>query len=170
MLAMLIISCHYLNKDSLIILNSVGMLLFRTQVNVFIIVNIKLKTLLNVERYLTCDMPLHLRSALSKFRCGNFQLAVETGRYVNVTYSERICVYCKSINVNSVEDELHVFLKCTHFSDLRVKYIQKYLNGHNELLNFINILRSNNECVIRNVCTFLYYVLKRKRNDHVHKK
>ena len=117
---------------------------------------------------MNCDIPLHLRSALSKFRCSNFHLAVETGRYNKVNYNERVCLYCKSTGLDVVEDELHVFIKCEHYSDLRLRYIQKYLHSSNANVNFINMLTSNNNCVIKDVCTFLYYVLKRKRNDLVH--
>ena len=45
------------------------------------------KTLLNTERYLTIELPLKYRLALSRFRWSNHTLHVETGRQNNVSYN-----------------------------------------------------------------------------------
>ena len=119
------------------------------------------KTLLNVERYLCCDIPIHLKSAFSKFRCSNFNLAVETGRYENVNYSERFCLYCMSRGISVTEDEWHVFYVCECYVDIRNEYIAKYLTKYHSINNFVSICQSSNVDVIKNVYLYLYYVHKR---------
>ena len=49
------------------------------------------KTLLNVERYLTLDMPFYLRKALARFR---HKLSIEIGRHHNINRADRNCIYC----------------------------------------------------------------------------
>ncbi len=122
------------------------------------------KTLLNVERYLNSDIPDLLRSSLSKFRCDNSNLAVETGRYNKVNYNERLCLFCKLNDKNVIEDEFHVLLKCERFSDLGLTYIQKYMTDLDPNVNFINIRKTSNDSTKKDVSTFLYYVLQHIRN------
>jgi hypothetical protein len=57
----------------------------------------------------------HYRAALSKFRCGVAPLKIETGRYEALPINERICFNCS----NSIEDELHVLVKCPLYSQIR---------------------------------------------------
>ena len=68
------------------------------------------------EPYLSIIAHTKYRSAYAKFRCGVAPLKIETSRYgVNrVPVEERLREAC-----NSVEDELHVLMKCPLFRDAR---------------------------------------------------
>ena len=62
------------------------------------------------------------RIYITKFRLSAHTLAIEYGRYKNVTVNERICNYCKS----DIEDELHFILICPLYTNIRHKYIKPY--------------------------------------------
>ena len=64
------------------------------------------------------------RRVLSKFRCGNLPLAIETGRYSKppTPLSDRICQVCaETRNVATLEDETHFLIDCPFYSDIRYK-------------------------------------------------
>ena len=63
--------------------------------------------------------PLH-RTAVNKFRLGNHQLHIETGRYTVPKTPEnlRICTFCQT---NDVENESHTFFFCTFYDSFRIK-------------------------------------------------
>ena len=70
------------------------------------------KSELVMESYL---LPLHLRTALLRFRISCHQLRIEIGRYLRppLPAQERIC------NDGSIEDEKHCMLSCTLYSTCR---------------------------------------------------
>ena len=55
-----------------------------------------------------------------KFRLSSHSLAVETGRYRGVPFSDRFCFSCK----DDIEDEFHFILKCPLYETLRKTYIE----------------------------------------------
>ena len=67
-----------------------------------------------VEKYCKLLLSYSHRSAFAKFRCGVALIRIETGRYENLAVSQRLCHVC-----NTVEDELHVILKCSLYNNLR---------------------------------------------------
>ena len=78
----------------------------------------------------------HIRNAEhrpvgSKFRIGNHNLKIETGRFTIPKTPEdlRICDHC---NLNSVEHEMHMFLHCDLHNDLRKTLFIK-INDQNTL-------------------------------------
>ena len=58
------------------------------------------------------------RRVASKFRIGNHNLRIETGRFTIPKTPEdlRICDYC---NLNSVENKMHILFHCDLYNDLR---------------------------------------------------
>ena len=68
-----------------------------------------------MESYLL--LPLHLRTALLRFRISCHQLRIEIGRYLHppLPAQERICLFC---NDGSIEDEKHFMLSCTLYSNM----------------------------------------------------
>ena len=101
------------------------------------------KSLLNVEMYLSRDLPLYMRTAMSRFRCGNFGLKVETGRYDNIDYNLRLCPFCLNDGLSFVEDEYHVLLVCKQYEHLRNIYLTKHIR-FTSLHTFISLLSSDN--------------------------
>ena len=75
--------------------------------------------------------PLH-RTAINKFRLGNHQLHIETGRHTVPKTPEklRICTLCQS---NAVENESHVLFSCTLYNDFRSKFFDELLENINSL-------------------------------------
>ena len=72
------------------------------------------------------------RRVASKFRIGNHNLKIETGRFTIPKTPEdlRICDHC---NLNSVENELHILFHCDLYNDLRKTLFIK-INYRNTLL------------------------------------
>ncbi|XP_071151601.1 uncharacterized protein [Mytilus edulis] len=113
------------------------------------------------EPYLKYKMTLKFRSSFAKFRCGVAPLRIETGRYERKEIHERTRFYCN----DSIEDELHVLLKCPLYEDLR--HILFY-----EVSNFnvdFNILSDNeklfflfNDKVFDSVARTCYSILIRR--------
>ena len=54
-------------------------------------------------------------NAFVKIRCGVAPIRLETGRFENIKLEERCCFNCS----NLIEDETHVILHCTVYSDIR---------------------------------------------------
>ncbi len=82
------------------------------------------KTILNVERYITCSLPFHMRKAMAKFRCSNHKLSIEVGRHDGIQRALRICPYCLiRTNQEVLEDEYHAFFHCKLYDDIRLIYL-----------------------------------------------
>lgn len=59
------------------------------------------------------------RKWLSKFRISNHKLAIESGRYFGIKLEDRICKLCTS---DTVEDEKHFLVDCTHYNEVRDEF------------------------------------------------
>lgn len=70
------------------------------------------------------------RSTIAKFRLSAHNLFVETGRYNNTNYFDRLCSCC---TLNEVEDELHFLFHCPLYSEGRSLF---YLKLNNFYPNF----------------------------------
>ena len=112
----------------------------------------------SLERYLCSDITIHLRIALSRFRCSNFNIAVECGRYTGVEYYERLCPFCKERGQRYVENEYHILFICNAYDKLRTKYIAKYTKEPYSHYSVVNILLNKNDEVIYQVGLYLYHV------------
>ena len=55
------------------------------------------KSLLVPEKYLFCIPYFHKRRALSRLRCSDHPLRIETGRWSNIPPNERFCELCNAI-------------------------------------------------------------------------
>ena len=73
------------------------------------------------ETYVNILMPYSHRSALAKFRTGVAPIRLETGRYERLDVNNRICPIC---NIG-IEDEMHVLLKCSTYTEIRQLLLQK---------------------------------------------
>ena len=68
------------------------------------------KSLLNVESYLSLNIPFRQKRLLSRFRCSNHNLNIEYGRHFNVNREDRVCTHCfMHHDVLILEDEYHAF-------------------------------------------------------------
>ena len=84
----------------------------------------KIKRDFKKEPYL--DLPVfEHRKAICKIRCSDHKLAIETGRHRNILYNQRYCKFCKDSQL--IETEEHFLLFCSHYNDLRERYL-KYIH------------------------------------------
>ena len=74
------------------------------------------------ESYLRIPISRGHRSAFAKLRCGVAPLRVETGRYENIPFKDRLCFNC----LDTVEDEIHVLLECPLYCDIRANIFGIY--------------------------------------------
>ena len=84
----------------------------------------------NVSKTGISHMPWYetqIRSILAKLRISAHNLQIETGRFSkNKTPREdRFGPYCKTLNIFSVEDEIHFLLSCSRFNADRQKFLQE---------------------------------------------
>ena len=118
------------------------------------------KTLLNTERYLTMELPVKFRLAMSRFRCSSHKLNVEIGRHNKVPFELRICSYCnQNYDLQTVECEYHVFFECGKYTDIRNQYLLNWYSLNTNLQGFFNILNSSDEKVIHSTAVYINKLL-----------
>ena len=83
-----------------------------------------------VATHLRVTMEKHKRSLISQFHLGCLPIRLETGRYVNLPISERICELCDE----EVETEIHFLLECPSLKGTR----KKLLNGLQPIQDMTN--------------------------------
>ena len=74
-----------------------------------------------VANHLNSNLSKLKRSLISRLRCGNLALNIETGRFKSIPVSERICNLCKS----DCETEIHFLFECSKTNKIRV-WLYKY--------------------------------------------
>ena len=73
------------------------------------------------------------RRAISKLRCSDHSLQIETGRHINIPRESRFCNICP---MNVIETEEHFLTCCTFFNRFKSKYgLQNIDNAKNLMLN-----------------------------------
>ena len=78
------------------------------------------KCILEMETYLSLDIPTKFIKQFSKFRCSAHNLLVERGRHIGIPYQQRICPFC---SLNEIEDEYHFVFICPLYSEIRLRYL-----------------------------------------------
>ena len=75
----------------------------------------------------------------------------------------RVCKLCENRGQIVIEDEFHFLLKCEMYKDLRKCY--SHLIFDNACFeDFINIMKSEDEEVIRGTASFLYHAFLYRSN------
>ena len=88
---------------------------------------------LRYEPYITV-FNTRQRITLCKFRCGDTNIPIVSGRYKTVNRSERTCNLC---DAGVIGNEFHYIFKCKAFSLERKLYIQKSLRNMPSILVYI---------------------------------
>ena len=93
------------------------------------------KPLHGYECYLDI-IPRSLRLFFTKLRVSVCPLRIQTGRHGRnyIPRNTRYCLCCRSLDI---EDEFHFICICSYFSELRRKYIKRYIILIHQLLNII---------------------------------
>ena len=76
-----------------------------------------------LERYLNFKIIKSNRQALSRLRCSSHMLQIEVGRHKNMLMADRLCVFCKELDIIVLEDEYHFLMLCPAYTDLRSNYL-----------------------------------------------
>jgi len=119
------------------------------------------KSLLNAERYLDIAMPFYCRQALARFRCSSHRFQIELGRQLGIPRNLRICAHCQSENESvKIEDEYHVFFECSKYAEIRQTYLYNWYHGRHTILNFFDLLRNENEFVIRKIAFYVNQLIR----------
>ena len=106
----------------------------------------------NLEKYLLKLLP-HERNMITKFRCNNIKLPIETGRWPNTPREERICHLC---NVG-LGTEFHFLFECTSadVQRLRCKFIRIYYTRYANMYKMKGLLSLCNVKVLKTL-SYLY--------------
>ncbi len=95
----------------------------------------KIKTSFGSEKYLHIINNFTLRRALAKLRIFTHRLKTETGRYLKLEVSKRLCNKC---DLNKIEDEIHFLLECPSTSTDRQVLIDMINNNCNNF-QYLNL-------------------------------
>ena len=121
----------------------------------------QVKTELGFELYLTHINVKKLRAAMSRFRCSNHILKIETGRYDGTNEENRYCPLCTKKGLFLIENEFHLIVECEYYATLRNAYLKsEYLN----YIRFIELFTSTDKSILFNLATFLYKSLLLRSN------
>ena len=98
-----------------------------------------------LENYLLHESLEKLKN-LTRLRISSHKLAVETGRYKNISLNERLCQLCEC---NTVEDEYHFVMNCPFYENLRSELKQSFDSftclfncDHDDI--FLTLMSANN--------------------------
>ena len=122
------------------------------------------KSQLDTEKYLFIDLSFTCRKALANFRCSSHSLQIEKGRHANVEREYRFCPFCLERNVYTVEDELHFFMLCPLYNDLRKLYFKPAWNTNICPQMFYSIMKTTNTQCLFSVAKFLLSAFELRRS------
>ena len=110
--------------------------------------------------------PEHKRIA-SKFRIGNHNLRIESGRFTIPKTPEdlRICDHC---SLNSVENEMHVLFHCNLYDDLRKILFTKIklFTNYNNHVKVCFLSNNTDSYISRPTATFTFQAFERRKKNH----
>lgn len=126
------------------------------------------KSCFEAENYCKMILPRSHRSALSKFRCGNAPIRLETGRYERLPVCERVCPFCNG----EVEDEVHVILKCPLYDDIRSKMINDACILNSNFSDYTDkqklVFLFSTSDLIR-ICAKTCFLILQRRSSHLYR-
>ena len=91
----------------------------------------KLKTHFGCEKYINEIRNFSYRRSITRFRISAHRLKIETGRYIKLDRSERLCTKCST---GAIEDEQHFLMECSKFNAFRNSFFFKSLMTPTEIL------------------------------------
>lgn len=96
----------------------------------------------NISKYLT---------ALTRLRLSAHHLSVETGRWRNISLSDRLCSACQKL-----EDEFHLLFECKLYNSIRKRYINQYYVINPNMYKTAELFNSHSVQIVRNLAMFVY--------------
>ena len=109
-----------------------------------------------LENYLLKQSTKNAR-ILCKFRTGNVNLPIVTGRWFNIERDDRICHLCNS----DVGDEFHYIFNCTSLSAERNESIPSYFTNRASAFSFFHLFSTTKKSLLCKLCKCLQSVIER---------
>ena len=96
------------------------------------------------------------RVALSRLIMSSHSLRIETGKWARppIPRQDRMCKVCHQLG-----DEYHFLLECLSFQELRKRLIPKYYWNRPSMYKCVDLLRSSNKTVLKNLAKFVFRCL-----------
>ena len=94
----------------------------------------------SLQFYLRKCIPSNYKRLISKFRLSSHNLAIETGRYNNISMNDRLCKFCNT----DIEDEFHFVLICPNYSEIRKKYIKPFYWKYPSVYKLVQLFNLEN--------------------------
>ena len=96
------------------------------------------------------------RVTLSRLIMSSHSLRIEKGRWERppIPRQDRMCNVCHKLG-----DEYHFLLECLSFQELRERLIPKYYWNRPSMYKYVDLLRSNNKKVLKNLAKFVFRCL-----------
>ena len=108
-----------------------------------------------MEPYI-CKLNLDCAFTVLKFRTSNHKLPVETGRYFNIDYKDRICPLCNT----ELGDEYHYLFTCTIFQQKRLKYLPQYFIRNPNMFKYKELLGTSDVTLLQKMCKLIREINK----------
>ena len=113
------------------------------------------KTSFEREPYLDSVNNFYIRKNISKFRCSDHTLEIESGRHKKMNVNERICKVCNT----GIETEMHFLAICPLYEPLRNRYLKiKHEN------DFINLLKCADKVTAFKIGNYIMKALKLRKD------
>ena len=92
---------------------------------------------------------------LFKLRTANHRLPVETGRFRDIEYKDRLCHICRS----DIGDEYHYILSCPKFETERMKYLPKNYYKNPSMIKYKTLVQNKNPKLLKRLCKLIKVVI-----------
>ena len=116
---------------------------------------------LQVANYINYDIPLKFRISLSKLKCSEHNLNVETGRHSGIPYEQRLCILC---NKHEIEDELHFIMSCPVYNQIRSVFLPN-IDTENATVGTFHNLYNGSEQQVLSLARYIYnaFIIRENR-------
>ena len=123
------------------------------------------KESIELEKYLLI-LPPKYAVLLCQFRCNNFKLPIEVGRWNNIPRDQRFCTLC---HLQKIGDEFHYIFECSEndVAQARLNLLPKHFISRPNTVKYMHLMNARNVVVLKKMCTFLT-IVKRKL-EHLYK-
>jgi len=113
------------------------------------------KEQLILEKYINI-LPEKLWKPLLKFRTSNHYLPVETGRWNNISFEDRICTLCHE---SEIGDEFHYLFTCHFFSNSRTQFLHPYYYTRPNTYKFKELMQNKRISTLKNLAKFIKVIM-----------